>query len=152
MKWCIITTFEMVCHQWRIQDFHLGRGGGRKRFCASTHIMSAEPNSLSAGVQGPLKGPGSSMVILMLSRAIWALFLSILIKNWIKKHSWSNFKGRAPVAPPGSATGHIPSWFLICHNYDHWRSEPDYTQWTGGGGSHCSWQWLPCPPPPVHCV
>ena len=59
--------------QGRIQDCQLG---GRKRLCSSTHIMSAEPNSLSAGVQGPLKGPGS----LMLSRAIWALYLSILIK------------------------------------------------------------------------
>ena len=39
-------------------------GGGRKRLCASTHITSAEPNSLSAGVQG-----GSSRVVLMLSRA-----------------------------------------------------------------------------------
>ena len=31
-----------------------GGGGGRKRLCARTHIMSAEPNSLSAGVQGPV--------------------------------------------------------------------------------------------------
>ena len=53
--------------QGRIQDFHLG---GSKRLCARTHITSAEPNSLSAGVQGPLKSPGSSRVILMLSRAI----------------------------------------------------------------------------------
>ena len=30
-------------------------GGGRKRLCASTHITSAELNSLSAGVQGRLK-------------------------------------------------------------------------------------------------
>ena len=38
---------------------------------ASTHIASAEPNSsLSAGVHGPLKGPGSSGVV-----------LSILIKH-----------------------------------------------------------------------
>ena len=28
-----------------------GGGGGRKRLCASTHITSVEPNSLSAGVQ-----------------------------------------------------------------------------------------------------
>ena len=33
---------------------------GRKRLCALTQIASAKPNSLSAGVQGPLKGPGSS--------------------------------------------------------------------------------------------
>ena len=87
--------------QGRIQDFHLG---GRKRLlCARTHITSAKPNSLSAGVQGPLKGPGSSRVVLMLSRAIWALFLSILIKMLgKKKHSWSNFRGGGgtPVVPP----------------------------------------------------
>ena len=51
-----------------------GGGGGRKRLCARTHITSAEPNSLSAGVHGPLKGAGSSRVVLMLSCAIWALF------------------------------------------------------------------------------
>ena len=45
-------------------------GGGGKRLCASSHITSAKPNSLSAGVQGLLKGPGSSRVVLMVSRAI----------------------------------------------------------------------------------
>ena len=54
--------------QGQIHEFHLGEG--RERLCASTHITRAEPNSLSAGVQGPLKGPGSSRVGLMLSRAI----------------------------------------------------------------------------------
>ena len=87
--------------------FSFRRGEGRKMFCASTHITNAEPNSLSVGVQGPLKGPGSSRVILMLSRAIWALFLSILIiKKNDKKHSWSNFRGGGGrlLRPPGSAT------------------------------------------------
>ena len=51
-----VTMFSFsILHQGRIQDFHWG-GGGRKRLCARTHI-SAEPNSISAGVQGPLKGP-----------------------------------------------------------------------------------------------
>ena len=49
---------QNVAEQGRIQDFHLGGGGGGgeggKRLCARTHITSAEPNSLSAGVQGPL--------------------------------------------------------------------------------------------------
>ena len=100
--------------QGRIQDFQWGGGGGGgggKRWCASTHIMSAEPNSLSAGVQGSHKAPGSSRVILMLSRAIWALFLSILIKKLGEKtyYSWFNFRGggaHACCAPP-------PPW--ICH-------------------------------------
>ena len=37
--------------QGRIQHSHLRGGGGRKMLCAGTHITSAEPNSLSAGVQ-----------------------------------------------------------------------------------------------------
>ena len=47
-----------------------GGGGGRKILCARTHITSAEPNSLLAGVQCPLKGPGSFTLVLMFSRAI----------------------------------------------------------------------------------
>ena len=63
----------------------------------TAHIMSAEPNSLSAGVQGPLNGPRSSRVVLMLSCAIRVLFLSILIcKKWILK--------TLPPPPPGSTT------------------------------------------------
>ena len=96
--------------QGRIQDFHLGRWSAK---CARTHITSTEPNSLSAGVQGPLKGPGRSRVVLMLSRAIWALFWSILIlKIGFKKHSWSNFRGRAPVAP---LLGSAPAVWRRCH-------------------------------------
>ena len=41
-------------HGW-IQDFHWV---GHKRLCAHTHITNAK--SLTAGTQGPLKGPGSS--------------------------------------------------------------------------------------------
>ena len=67
------------------------------------HITSVEPNSLSPGVQGPLKGPLSSRVVLMLSCAIWALFLSILINNMNLKNIVDPIKGGggcAPVAPP----------------------------------------------------
>ena len=75
--------------------------------CASTHITSAEPNSLSARGQGPHKGPRSSRVVLMLSHAIWALFLSILIKIGYKKVD-PILGGarllRPPPPPPGSAT------------------------------------------------
>ena len=75
----------------------MGGGGGAKD-CAHKHITSSKPNSLSAGVQGP----GSSRVVLMLFRAIWALFLSILIKNWIKKQLIQFFFDllRPPLDPP----------------------------------------------------
>ena len=65
LHWCTFIILHL--NQGRIQDFHLG---ARKRLYGCTHITSAEPNSLSTGVQGPLKGPGSSRVVLMLSRAI----------------------------------------------------------------------------------
>ena len=104
---------NIQCEQGRIQDFHLG---GRKRLCASTHITNAEPNSLLAGVQGPLKGPGSSRVVLMVSRAIRALFLSILIlKIGENTHIVDPILGRAraccapPPPPLGSATGEYKS-------------------------------------------
>ena len=48
--------------------FSWGRGDAKDYLAARS--LRAEPNSLSAGVQGPLKGPESSGVVLMLSRAI----------------------------------------------------------------------------------
>ena len=95
-KSCIFTTKKMMLTSFSLNlrvhntgadpgfPFRGGGGGGRaQRLCASTH-KHAEPNSLSAGEQGPLKGPGSSRVVLMLSRAIWALFFkhSDFKKNW----------------------------------------------------------------------
>ena len=41
--------------QGRIQDFHMGGGGGKR-------LYARNPKSLSAGIQDPLKGPGSSKV------------------------------------------------------------------------------------------
>ena len=69
-----LQIFEYL-NQGRIQDFHLGGGGGRKR-CALTHITSSEPNSHSAGI----KGPRSSRVVLMLS-----CYLSLIFKHSYKK-------------------------------------------------------------------
>ena len=43
--------------------------GAQKIMCPHAHYERG-PNSLSAGVQGPCKGPGRSRVDLMLSRAI----------------------------------------------------------------------------------
>ena len=40
--------------------FSFGGGGGRKRFCARTHITSARPEVPYGRAQGPRKGPGSS--------------------------------------------------------------------------------------------
>ena len=78
---------------------------------ARTLRAHAEPNSLSAEIQGP----GSSRLVFMLSHAIWALFLSILIKKLGKKQNEVDpifffffffFLG-GPVAPPGSATEYL---------------------------------------------
>ena len=59
--------------QGRIQDFHWGGGGGRKRLCARTHIMIADPE-----VQSPLFDALSC-------------YLSLIFKhsdiNWDKKHT-----------------------------------------------------------------
>ena len=69
----------------RIQDFH---GGGGKRLCARFHIMSAKPRCpLRPGSRAAYKmykGPGSFRVILMLSRAICALFQACWYKMGLK--------------------------------------------------------------------
>ena len=81
--------------QVRIQDFHLGGGGGggaQKIMCQHAHYERGTKLTFGRG-PGPIyKGPGSSRVVLMLSHAFWALFLSILIKIGGKStHSWSIF-------------------------------------------------------------
>ena len=87
--------------QGRIQEFHVG--GVQKIMCPHAHYERKTELTFD-------RGPGSSRAVLVLSRAIWALFLSILIKNWIKKHSWSNFRGACasctPLDPPLGA--HLP--------------------------------------------
>ena len=91
------------------------RGGGGTKDCARTHITSAEPNSL--------KGPGSSRVVLMLSRALWALFLSILIK---KKLDYKNtvdptLGGAAPVMT------NLNNNYNTLLNHGNWfRVDPDF--------------------------
>ena len=62
--------------------FRGGGGGGAKDFVSAGTLRAWKSKSLSAGVQGPLKGPGSSGVYLC-SHAIWALFLSLLIQTGI---------------------------------------------------------------------
>ena len=93
-------------HQGRIQDFHWGRGGGgaQKIMCVHGHHESEAQSSLLPG------GGGWKLLgVLMLSNAIWALFLSILIQNGIKKQNmvgkiWG--RARACCAPSKSATAH----------------------------------------------
>ena len=80
-----------------------GGGGGGKRLCARTHITSAKPEvPNTAGVQGLLKGPGSSTVEI-LSRAIGPLFLSFLIQIvWKNTHINDHifFFGGGGLLPP----------------------------------------------------
>ena len=104
--------------------FSLG-GGAQKIMCQHAHYERGTKLTFGRG-PGPAKGPGSSGVVLMLSRGIWALFLSILMKNWIKKkHSWSNFRGaRACCAPPPPLDPPLPRtrwyiwiWIKISHSW-----------------------------------
>ena len=59
------------------------RGGGG-RLCARTHITSAKPEAPSAGVQDPLKDPGSSRVYAL------PYYLSLILK-----HSDTKYKKNA---------------------------------------------------------
>ena len=82
---------QLCAFQGRIQDFHLGGGGGAKGYVPARTLRARHKTQFRQGSRGPgpLKGPGSSRVVLMLSRVIWALFLSILKRKKIglKKHS-----------------------------------------------------------------
>ena len=54
-----------------------GGGGGAKYYVSARTSLTRIPKSLTTGVQGPLKGSGSSRGFDALSCAIWALFSSI---------------------------------------------------------------------------
>ena len=64
--WWIVKRWNLSknnsVHQGRIQDFHLGGGGGAKDYMRERTLRAQNPKSLLAGIQGPLKGPGSSRV------------------------------------------------------------------------------------------
>ena len=97
--------------------FSWGGGGGAKDDTRSRTSRARSPKSFTAGVQGPLKGPGSSSLgFLMLSRAILAIFLIILIQHGILKTTvYLNLGGVAccPPPPPGSVT-------VTCNFQRHW--------------------------------
>ena len=77
----------------------MGRGGGRKGSCRTSRARSPKP--LTAGVQGPLKGPGSSRgcwCLLVLSEPYFKVFwYNMGFKKNIVDHILG---GRTPVAPP----------------------------------------------------
>ena len=66
----------------RIQDIHGGGGGGSKICFARTHITARRRHGIAQNLLrlGSLKRALEALRILMLSRAILALFLSILIQ------------------------------------------------------------------------
>ena len=79
-----------------------GGGGGR------THITARNRTHFRQGSRARLRAPGCSRVILMLSRAIWALFFKhsdfFFFFNG-KKHIVDPILGRGRLLrPPGSAT------------------------------------------------
>ena len=70
-------------------------GGGAKDYVPARTLRARNWTHFR---QGPHKGPGSHIVVLMLSRAIWALLLNILIKDGLKT-TVDPILGGAPVAP-----------------------------------------------------
>ena len=112
------------CVQGRIQDFHLGGGGGgAKRSCAPTHIMSTKPEVPYSRSPGPAGWRALEAIgFLMLSHAIWALFLSIPIQNGMEKNIVNQILvGPMPVVPSSkSATvvqnSAIEIGRLFCHD------------------------------------
>ena len=61
------------------------RPGFIVRICERTHITSAMPEVPYGRCPGHAYGPWKLSGFVLLSRAIWTLFLSILIQNGIKK-------------------------------------------------------------------
>ena len=131
--WPILALHQTVRTYRADPGFSLGGGGGRKRLCARSHITRcAEPNSLSAGV-GPLKGPGSCRVVLMLALSC---YLSLIFKhsdkkNWEKKtetHSWSNFRRVRACCAPGSATDLVIER-VRKHSFPKWHVLNGCIQW-----------------------
>ena len=89
-------------YQGRIQDFHLGGGGG-KRLCARTRIKIAKPEVPYGRGPGPVKGSWKLSGFLRLSLVLSEPYLSILIQNGIIKETIVDQNlggGGAPVAPP----------------------------------------------------
>ena len=110
---------ERNCELFSIQDrggsrvFILGGGGVQKIMCPHAHYERGTKLT-SAGVQARLRAlKALYRVVLMLSRrAIWALFLSILIKNWIRHNIVDQMLGcRTCCAPLWIRHCRILSWF-----------------------------------------
>ena len=72
--------------QVRIKEFRGGGGGGRgaEGYLPARTLRARNRTHFRHGSRARFKRPGSSRVVLMLSRAILTLFLSILIEIWIK--------------------------------------------------------------------
>ena len=98
-----------------------------------TRISRAQSTkSLTAGVQGPLKGPRSSRIFDALSCDL-SLILSILIQNGIQNNTVDQILGgggwRAPPPPSKSATcsrgsncsSNVADWQWLCSIVDSWH-------------------------------
>ena len=75
--------------------------GGAKDYVPAHTLRARNRTHFWQGVQGPLKGPGSSRVVFnALSRYLSLIFMHSEKKIWLKKHCWSNFRGGACLLPP----------------------------------------------------
>ena len=152
----VVERVSILHVQGRIQDFHLGGGGGAKDYARARTSWAQNPKSLiiirPGSRAGPLKGPGSSRGFDALS-----CYLSLICKHsdtkWEGgggKHSRSNFRGACCAPPPPLnppllclsgvcifACSLIPreSSIAISHNY----YSPLQATWQGP-----IWIWWPC--------
>ena len=101
--------YSLHCKHWRIQDFHWGFGGGRKRLCARKRTSWAwSLKSLTAGSRAHLRALECSLGLIFNHSDFWCslrggggCYLSLILSEsfWYKMgfkkwgHSWSNFRG-----------------------------------------------------------
>ena len=117
----VLPTPEVNFQHFTRADAGLSFGRRRKRLCARTIV---KPEFLSAGVQGPPKGPGSCRVFSCSPDLCEPYFEAFWYKMGLGKNTVDPFfiffyifflggRGRVPVAPPSGSA--IAQSYLFLH-------------------------------------
>ena len=106
ITWSEWDKYIHLIYRGRSRIFIWGGGGGlQKIICAHAHHEHEPRSPLWPGSRARLRAlEALGFFFFMLSHAIWALFLSILIQNGIEKNIVDQILGgRAPVVPPSKS-------------------------------------------------